>query len=105
MDDRTRWTQQVTEALDIAPGTLAQVSDPVLDLVRDIAHQVNRPSAPLTAFLVGLAAGVRLPATDDVAATAHEVRAQVARVRELVAAWEPAPGPGPGSEPAGGTPA
>lgn len=31
--------------------------DAVLDLARDVAHGVARPAAPLTAFLVGLAAG------------------------------------------------
>jgi hypothetical protein len=29
----------------------------VLDLARDVAHQVERPAAPLTAFLLGLAVG------------------------------------------------
>lgn len=99
MDDRTRWTRQVTEALGIAPGTLDEVSDPVLDLVRDVAHQVNRPSAPLTAFLVGLAAGARLAPGAGAVAVAAEVRAQVVRVDDLVAAWQAAP------EPDGGTPA
>jgi hypothetical protein len=31
----------------------------VLDLARDAAHNVERPAAPLTTFLVGYAAGVR----------------------------------------------
>lgn len=29
----------------------------LLDLARDAAHQVQRPAAPLTTFLVGLAVG------------------------------------------------
>ncbi|MGC4806513.1 DUF6457 domain-containing protein [Micromonospora sp. DT233] len=29
----------------------------VLDLARDVAHQVVRPGAPLTAYLLGLAVG------------------------------------------------
>jgi hypothetical protein len=29
----------------------------VLDLARDVAHAVERPAAPLTAFLLGLAVG------------------------------------------------
>jgi hypothetical protein len=29
----------------------------VLDLARDVAHNVARPGAPLTAFLLGLAVG------------------------------------------------
>ncbi len=44
----------------------------VLDLARDVAHGVARPAAPVTAFLLGLAAG-RSPdpraALDELAAT------------------------------------
>ena len=29
----------------------------LLDLARDAAHQINRPAAPLTTFLVGVAVG------------------------------------------------
>lgn len=29
----------------------------ILDLARDVAHQVDRPAAPLTAFLLGMAVG------------------------------------------------
>jgi hypothetical protein len=29
----------------------------LLDLARDAAHQIDRPAAPLTCFLVGLAVG------------------------------------------------
>jgi len=29
----------------------------VLDLARDVAHQVDRPAAPVTAFLLGIAVG------------------------------------------------
>lgn len=47
----------------------------LLDLARDAAHEVARPSAPLTTFLVGLAAGRAGGTRSDVAAaiaTAHE---------------------------------
>jgi len=57
------------EALD---GWMAKVSEllaldervdigAVLDLTRDVAHDVARPAAPLTTFALGLALG-RLPA-------------------------------------------
>lgn len=29
----------------------------ILDLARDVAHQVDRPAAPVTAFLLGMAVG------------------------------------------------
>lgn len=40
----------------------------LLDLARDAAHGVARPSAPLTTFLVGLAAGRAGGTPQDVAA-------------------------------------
>jgi len=54
--------------------------DIVLDLTRDVAHNVARPAAPLTAFLVGLAAG----RSDDPAGTAREM---AARIAELARGW------------------
>ncbi|MFC7623098.1 DUF6457 domain-containing protein [Microlunatus sp. GCM10028923] len=44
----------------------------VLDLARDAAHEVERPAAPLTAFLVGVAVG-RGAALGAVAAQATEL--------------------------------
>jgi hypothetical protein len=34
-----------------------EVKTAVLDLARDVAHNVARPGAPLTAFLLGVAVG------------------------------------------------
>jgi hypothetical protein len=51
----------------------------ILDLARDAAHQVDRPAAPVTAFLLGLAVGSGM-AADEAAA----------RLRALAMAW-PAP--------------
>jgi hypothetical protein len=36
----------------------------ILDLARDAAHNVDRPAAPVTAFLLGLAVGRGSPLTD-----------------------------------------
>jgi hypothetical protein len=41
--------------------------DAILDLARDAAHQIERPAAPLTAFLVGYAAASRGGSVEDVA--------------------------------------
>ncbi|MDQ3274670.1 MAG: DUF6457 domain-containing protein [Actinomycetota bacterium] len=38
----------------------------ILDLARDAAHNVDRPAAPLTTFLVGYAAGMRGGSLTDV---------------------------------------
>jgi hypothetical protein len=54
--------------------------DAVLDLTADVAHGVNRPAAPVTAFLVGLAMG----RADDPAAA---LRTHTAAVSALAANW------------------
>ncbi len=52
------WTDLVVAELVLPPETGSrEVRDLVLDLTRDVAHGVARPAAPLTSFLVGLAAG------------------------------------------------
>ena len=53
----------------------------VLDLARIVAHTVDRPAAPLTAYLVGIAVG-RGQALDDA----------VARVTALARGWPQPPG-------------
>ena len=40
--------------------------DDILDLARDAAHQVERPAAPLTTFLVGYAAALRGGSPTDI---------------------------------------
>lgn len=52
------WMAAACDELGIAgaidPGDIA---DAVLDLARAVAHAVERPAAPLTTFLLGVAAG------------------------------------------------
>ncbi len=52
----TEWAEQLSEALGL---DLEIETDVILDLARDAAHQIERPAAPLTTFLVGYAAGIR----------------------------------------------
>jgi hypothetical protein len=54
-DDLDRWITELCAALDLEPSVVNR--DLLLDLARDAAHGVGRPAAPLTTFLVGLAAG------------------------------------------------
>ncbi len=58
------WTRELCEALgvDLDVDIVA-----VLDLARDAAHQVERPAAPLTTFLVGYAAAKRGGSAADLA--------------------------------------
>ncbi len=85
-DDAVRWAAIVTAELGIASEDLERISRSVLDMVRDVAHGVNRPSAPLTAFLVGIAAG--RAAQGSGAGLDVEVRSRVDQVGRLVQRWE-----------------
>jgi hypothetical protein len=74
------WTAAVVAELGIADLVDGRTRDLVLDMTKDVAHGVARPAAPLTAFLMGLAAG-RAGSPDDAAAYA-------ARISEMALAWE-----------------
>ena len=67
MNALEEWTTQLAERLGI--GDVLD-RDAVLDLARDAAHAVARPAAPLTAFLVGYAAGTNPAGTADAFRTA-----------------------------------
>ncbi len=55
--------------------------DLVLDLTSDVAHGVSRPAAPVTAFLIGVAAG----RADDPAVAARDYADKVGR---LAKGWD-----------------
>ncbi|HSY15824.1 MAG TPA: NTP transferase domain-containing protein [Jatrophihabitantaceae bacterium] len=63
-DELRRWATAVSAALELPAGALDVAL--VLDLARDAAHNVARPAAPLTTFLVGLAAGLRGGSADAI---------------------------------------
>jgi len=50
-----RWVAAAAAELELDPASV-DVSL-VLDLARDVAHQVLRPGAPVSAYLLGLAVG------------------------------------------------
>ena len=81
-----RWLETACAELGIDPGTADART--ILDLARDVAHQVDRPAAPLTAYLLGVAVGRGQP----LGATAE-------RLAMLASGW-PAPAGDPG-QPAG----
>jgi hypothetical protein len=68
------WISDVCAELGLELGDERAVTDTVLDLTADVAHGVARPAAPVTAYLVGLAAG----RTDDPAAATARLSAQLA---------------------------
>jgi len=74
MNTLESWTEAACAELGIDPAVMD--TRMVLDVARDTAHQVARPAAPLTAYLMGVAVGGGLPA-DEAAG----------RIRELAARW------------------
>jgi hypothetical protein len=70
------WTSAACADLGINPDAV-DVRE-ILDIARDAAHQIERPAAPVTAYLLGLAVGGGMPADQA-----------VARLRALVAGWQP----------------
>ncbi|MDT4927611.1 MAG: hypothetical protein QOF92_478 [Pseudonocardiales bacterium] len=71
------WITELAAALGVDPAALDR--NLLLDVARDAAHTVARPAAPLTTFLVGLAAGLRgggKEAVDDAAAIVSRLAAQ-----------------------------
>ena len=80
-----RWITEVCTALGLDPSAVDMTA--LLDVARDAAHAVARPAAPITTFLVGLAAGSQGGGRDA-------VRSAASRVQQLCAQREAAtPGP------------
>lgn len=80
MDQITQmWMARVAMLLDVDQHEVL-ISE-LLDLTRDVAHGVERKSAPLTTFLLGYAAGKE-------ALKPEEVRKLIAAVSNAVAEWQ-----------------
>lgn len=65
--DAVRLDLGITGELDV---------DVVLDVAADVAHNVQRPAAPVTTYLIGLAVGSGMPL--------HEA---ARKARELASGW------------------
>ena len=78
----SEWVTAVVRELGIE-GALegGGVVDMVLDLTSDVAHGVSRPGAPVTAFLVGVAAG----RAEDPAVAARDYAQKISRLAD---GWE-----------------
>jgi hypothetical protein len=55
MNELDAWVAAASAELGLSPGDVS--AKVVLDVARDVAHQVLRPGAPVTAYLMGLAVG------------------------------------------------
>ncbi|WP_221767711.1 DUF6457 domain-containing protein [Corynebacterium bovis] len=59
------WLDEAASRLGIDPGVQRASVKGVLDLTAAVAHHRSRPAAPVTAFLVGLAAGLNAGSAAD----------------------------------------
>ena len=75
----SEWVTAVTRELGLeeALDSLGTV-DLVLDMTSDVAHGVSRPGAPVTAFLIGVAAG----RADDPAVAARYYAGKISKLAE-----------------------
>jgi hypothetical protein len=67
------WVKALTNALEL-PADVDMKA--VLDVARDVAHNVERPAAPISTYLVGVAVGGGMSAA-----------VAVERVQELAQGW------------------
>lgn len=57
MHRASQWLQEVCDILDLPADIQRESIKGVLEVTSAVAHNKSRPAAPVTAFLVGLAAG------------------------------------------------
>jgi hypothetical protein len=75
----SEWVTAVARELGLEGALDSDASvDLVLDLTSDVAHGVSRPAAPVTAFLIGVAAG----RADDPAVAARDYAGKVSKLAE-----------------------
>jgi hypothetical protein len=72
------WLSQSSALLGLDEASGAAYRDLVLDLAKDVAHGVARPAAPVTTFLLGLAAGRAGGSAEDVQRLSAELSAAAA---------------------------
>ena len=72
------WIDELCDALDVE----AEVDEGIiLDLARDAAHNVERPAAPITTYLLGYAAALA-------GGSPEKVEELAARATDLAEKWE-----------------
>ncbi|WP_141566543.1 DUF6457 domain-containing protein [Pseudonocardia sp. N23] len=75
----SEWVTAVRRELGLEDAVDADaLVDRILDLTADVAHGVSRPAAPVTAYLLGLAAG----RAADLTVTTNDFAGVVSRLAE-----------------------
>jgi Domain of unknown function (DUF6457) len=70
-----RWVMAVAQQLGVNPNPADTRT--ILALTKDVAHNVDRPAAPVTAYMVGIAVGQGWPLPQAVKS-----------IRDLADGWE-----------------
>lgn len=65
MANMEAWMDEVKESIGVDASEFDPIQDTLLDLIAKVAHGPSRPGAPLTAYLIGLAAGKGLGEADE----------------------------------------
>jgi hypothetical protein len=63
-EELTAWVEELAEALGVQGDV--PVAE-LLDVTREVAHQVTRPAGPITTYLVGCAQAQGMPVDEAVA--------------------------------------
>ena len=80
------WIDELCDALDVETEVDEAL---ILDLARVAAHQVERPAAPITTYLLGFAAGAS-------GADMEAIEALAGRAQQLADSWDrPSDAPDP----------
>ena len=74
------WLAAVAAELGVDPALVPTAA--ILDVARDVAHGVARPAAPLSTFLVGLAAAQRAAAGEDLTRALHDAARTTSELAE-----------------------
>ncbi len=87
------WLVEASALVGLDESTGTEHRDLVLDLAREVAHGVARPAAPLTTFLLGLAAGRAGGGSADIQRIAAELTSAAAAWTAAHGGPEPRTGP------------
>jgi len=74
------WLTALADRLQLDPADIPVGA--LLDVARDVAHNVARPAAPLSTFLIGLAAAKQ-------GGSAGDIETACAAATELAVGWTP----------------
>jgi hypothetical protein len=75
MKELDEWVARLTQELGVPAGDV--VVNELLDLAKEAAHNVARPAAPITTFVVGYVAGLRGGGAGEIARTISEALAVI----------------------------